>query len=192
MPVFQLDALVDKLSCLGVNCRIGNFKSDISPARAPYFERWLSNIRGGFVKIADGNIDYIGVEDIMRLGPFFNIYCLIENDHIAENDDNAHSLLEAVPYYRLRGGKVIKMGWSGGVLAGVLEKDKELYEQFARKVMDEEVRKISVRPVNFACVIETRAWEPAGLASAFGVIDRIAFNAKELLKQVHLGEDIGI
>lgn len=55
--------------------------------------------------------------------------------------------------------------------------------------MKEEVRNISIKVANYACVIETRAWEPVGLTSIYKIIDRIGSNVKELLKQVHLGDD---
>ena len=55
--------------------------------------------------------------------------------------------------------------------------------------MKEEVRKISVRVANYACIVETRVWEPSGLASIYDVIDRIGLNVRELLKRIHLGDD---
>ena len=115
MPVFQVCEFVDELHLLGVNCKIGNLISDISDARRAYFERWLSNL-GGFIKIFNGNIDYIGIEEVVRIGPFFDVYCLIENQYITENDDNAHKLLDAYPYFNLRKGIICKLGWSGGCL----------------------------------------------------------------------------
>ena len=71
----------------------------------------------------DENIDYIGIEDIVRIGPFYNIYCLIENQEITESDDNCSNLLCANPYFNLHNQKVIKLGWSGGVLADILTND---------------------------------------------------------------------
>ena len=56
--------------------------------------------------------------------------------------------------------------------------------------MKEEVRKISVKVADYACIIETRVWEPTGLADIYELVDRIGLNVKELLKQVHLGDDI--
>jgi hypothetical protein len=190
MPVFQVCEFVDELHLLGVNCKIGNLISDISDARRAYFERWLSNL-GGFIKIFNGNIDYIGIEEVVRIGPFFDVYCLIENQYITENDDNAHKLLDAYPYFNLRKGIICKLGWSGGVLAEILTKDKMLCNSFADNIIKEEMREISIKATNFACIIQTRTWEPAGLASIYEVVDRIGLNIRELLKQIHLGEDRG-
>jgi hypothetical protein len=80
------------------------------------------------------------------------------------------------------------MGWSGGVIADALAKDTILSEEFARNIMKEEVKGITVKAANYCCIIETRAWEPAGLASAFATIDRIAHNIRRLVKTIHLGE----
>jgi hypothetical protein len=84
---------------------------------------------------------------------------------------------------------VTELGWSGGVLADVLTKDVVLYDSFVKSIMKEEVRNISIKVANYACIIETRAWEPVGLTSIYKIIDRIGSNVKELLKQVHLGDD---
>jgi hypothetical protein len=187
MPVFQLSALVDALQEQGFSCRAGSMELDVHPMKRPYFERWLSN-RDGFLRLTSGNVDFVGIEDVMRMGPFYNVYCLVENDFIIEADDNAHKLLDAAPYFQLRNGKVANMGWSGGVIADTLAKDTTLSEEFARNVMKEEVKRITVRPANYCCIIETRAWEPAGLASAFRTIDRIAHDIRRLVKTIHLGE----
>lgn len=187
MPVFQLDALVDALEEQGFSCRAGSMELDVHPMKRPYFERWLSN-RDGFLRLTSGNVDFVGIEDVMRMGPFYNVYCLVENDFIIETDDNAHKLLDAAPYFQLHNGKVASMGWSGGVIADTLAKDTVLSEEFARNVMKEEVKRITVRPANYCCIIETRAWEPAGLASAFATIDRVAHNIRRLVKTIHLGE----
>ena len=187
MPVFPLSALVDKLAGIGYSCKAGSLASDVNSARRPYLERWLSN-RDGFVRMLSGNVDYIGIEEVVRMGPFYNVYCLVENNFIVDTDDNAHGLLDASPYYELYNGKVTSMGWSGGVVADVLAKDAELSEQFAAGVMNEEVKKITLKAANYCCVIETRAWEPAGLASAFAIVDRIAYDVRKLIKAIHLGE----
>jgi hypothetical protein len=187
MPVFQLGSLIGALEEQGFSCRAGSMELDVHPMRRPYFERWLSN-RDGFLRIASGNVDFVGIEDVMRMGPFYNVYCLVENDFIFENDDNAHKLLDASPYFQLHNGKVASMGWSGGVIADMLAKDAVLSEEFARNVMKEEVKAITVKAANYCCIIETRAWEPAGLASAFKTIDRIAHNIRRLVKTIHLGE----
>jgi hypothetical protein len=95
----------------------------------------------------------------------------------------------ASPYFNLHNGRVIKLGWSGGILADILTGDNTLYGYFIKNIMKEEVRKISVKVANYACIVETRVWEPSGLASIYEVIDRIGLNVKELLKRVHLGDD---
>jgi hypothetical protein len=187
MPVFQLSSLVDALEKQGFNCRTGSMELDVHPMKRPYFERWLSN-RDGFLRLMSGNVDFVGIEDVMRMGPFYNVYCLVENEFVIEADDNAHKLLDAAPYFQLHNGKVASMGWSGGVIADTLAKDTVLSEQFARNIMKEEVKGITVKAANYCCIIETRAWEPAGLASAFATIDRIAHNISRLVKTIHLGE----
>lgn len=180
--------LVEQLTSIGINCKIGNPISDINNARKPYFERWLLN-RDGFLTLNNENIDYIGIEEVVRLGPFYNVYCLIENQRLSEKDDSSYNLLSANPYYRLRNGKVITLGWSGGLLADILTQDISLCDSFAANIVKEEIRKLSVKVVNFACIIETHTWEPNGLVSIYPVIDRIGLNIKRLLKQIHLGED---
>ena len=187
MPVFQLSSLVDALEEQGFSCRAGSMELDVHPMKRPYFERWLSN-RDGFLRLMSGNVDFVGIEDVMRMGPFYNIYCIVENDFVIEADDNAHKLLDASPYFQLHNGKVANMGWSGGVIADALAKDTVLSEEFARNIMKEEVKGITVKAANYCCIIETRAWEPAGLASAFATIDRIAHNIRRLVKTIHLGE----
>ena len=189
MPVFQLSALINALQEQGFSCRAGSIELDVHPMKRPYFERWLSN-RDGFLRVASGNVDFLGVEDVMRMGPFYNVYCLVENDFIVETDDNAHKLLDAAPYFQLHNGRVEKMGWSGGVIANMLAKDTVLSEEFSRNVMKEEVKGITIKSANYCCIIETRAWEPAGLAAAFTTIDRIAHNIRMLVKTIHLGEHV--
>src|SRR5437868_9980480 len=140
MPIFQIRELVNQLFLRGINCNEGNALLDIPAAFRPYFERLLFH-RDGFVRMYDENIDYIGIEDIVRMGPFYNVYCLIQNQHIIENDNNAFKLFCANPYFDLREGKVIKLGWSGGVLADILTKDIILCDSFAKDIMKEEIRK---------------------------------------------------
>jgi hypothetical protein len=183
-----MENLVEELCSAGINCKIGKMQIDIPAALRPYFERWLLN-RDGFLKIYDQNIDYIGVEDVVRMGPFFNVYCVVEDQHIIENDENIFKLLCASPYFNLRNGRVTKLGWSGGILADILTGDNILYGYFTKNIMKEEVRKISVKVANYACIVETQVWEPSGLASIYDMIDRIGLNIKELLKRVHLGDD---
>jgi hypothetical protein len=188
MPIFQMKELAHQLFSLGIYCKVGNMVLDIPSSLRPYFERWLYH-RDGFLKMYDTNIDYIGIEDIVRMGPFYNVYCLIQNQHIIENDNNAFKLFCANPYFDLHEGKVTKLGWSGGVLADILTKDVILCDSFAKDIMKEEIRKISVKVADYACIVETRIWEPSGLASIYQVIDRIGLNVKELIRQIHLADD---
>src|SRR5262245_51861770 len=173
MPTFQLSSLIDALEEHGFRSRAGSMELDVHPMKRPYFERWLSN-RDGFLKLLTGSVDFLGIEEVVRMGPFFNIYCMVENQSIIDADDNAHDLLDASPYFQLHNGKVASMGWSGGVIADTLAKDTLLFEEFTRNLMKEEVKGIRVKASNYCCVVETRAWEPSGLASAFSIIDRVA------------------
>jgi hypothetical protein len=160
---------------------------DVHPTKRPYFERWLSN-RDGFIRMMSGSIDFVGIEEVMRMGPFYDIYCIVENDFIVDTDENAHKLLDAAPYYTLSNGKVINMGWSGGVIANMLAKDVVLSKDFARNIMKEELKRITIKAANYCCIIETQAWEPTGLASAFPAIDLIGYNIRQLVKRIHLGD----
>ena len=187
MPVFQLSALVRALEEQGFSCRIGNLKLDVDQKKRPYFERWLFN-RDGFIRLMSSNVDFVGIEEVVRMGPFYDIYCLIENDFIVDTDDNAHKLLDAAPYYNLSNGKVTNMGWSGGVIANMLAKDAILSKEFVKNIMKEELKMIMLKAANYCCIIETQAWEPAGLASAFKALDRIAYNVRQLIQTIHLGE----
>jgi hypothetical protein len=187
MPLFPLNILVQALEDRGFSCRIGSIDLDVHPKKRPYFERWLSN-RDGFVRLLSGNIDFVGIEEVMRMGPFYDIYCLVENDFIVDTDDNAHKLLDAAPYYTLSNGKVINMGWSGGVIANMLAKDTTLSNDFTINIMKEELKRITIEAANYCCVIETQTWEPAGLAEVFSAIDRIGYNVRQLLKRIHLGD----
>ncbi len=187
MPPFPLSILVQALEDRGFSCRIGSIDLDVHPKKRSYFERWLSN-RDGFVRILSGNIDFVGIEEVMRMGPFYDIYCLVENDFIVDADDNAHKLLDSAPYYTLSNGKVINMGWSGGVIANMLAKDTALSNDFTGNIMKEELKRLTIEAANYCCVIKTQAWEPIGLAEAFSAIDRIAYNARQLLKRIHLGD----
>ena len=187
MPLFPLNILVQALEDRGFSCRIGSIDLDVHPKKRPYFERWLSN-RDGFVRLLSGNIDFVGIEEVMRMGPFYDIYCLVENDFIVDTDDNAHKLLDAAPYYTLSNGKVINMGWSGGVIASMLAKDTILSNDFTINIMKEELKRITIEAANYCCVIETQTWEPAGLAEVFSAIDRVGYNVRQLLKRIHLGD----
>jgi hypothetical protein len=187
MPIFQLSSLVIALEEQGFSCRIGSIAQDVHPMKRPYFERWLSN-RDGFLTVASGNVDFVGIEDVVRMGPFYNVYCIVENDFIVDTDDNAHKLFDVAPYFQLHNSKVVSMGWSGGAIANMLDNDTILSEEFARNIMKEEVKKITVKAENYCCIIETRAWDPSGLALAFKTIDRIAYDIRHLVKSIHLGE----
>ena len=72
MPLFPLSTLVQALGERGFSNRIGNMELDVHPMKRPYFERWLSN-RDGFVRVISGNIDFVGIEEVMRMGPFYNV-----------------------------------------------------------------------------------------------------------------------
>ena len=182
-----MSALVQALEEQGFSSRIGNMDPDVHLMKRPYFERWLSN-RDGFVRILSGSIDFVGIEEVVRMGPFYDIFCLVENDFIFDTDDNAHNLLDAAPYYTLSSGKVINMGWSGGVIANMLAKDAVLSKDLATNIMKDELKSIMIKAANYCCVIETQAWDPAGLASAFPAIDRIGYNVRQLIKTIRLGD----
>jgi hypothetical protein len=186
LPVFALEALVDALVAIGYACRPGS-KVDIRSDRWPYFERWLQN-RDGFVTMESGNIDFIGIEEVVRMGPFFNVYCLVGNDSLSGADDNAHNLLDASPYFELYRGHPKNLGWSGGVLSNLLATDSELSAEFAKNLIKEECRRINIVAHDYCCIIETSVWDPSGLAMVFGIMDRIAMHARKLIKQVHFGE----
>ncbi|MER3407600.1 MAG: hypothetical protein C4292_02040 [Nitrososphaera sp.] len=185
MPVFPLDKLAEALAGLGYPCRPGDLRADVRP------DRRLSN-RDGFVTMETGNINYIGIEEVVRMGPFFNVYFLIENDSLADNDMNAHNMMDASPYYQLHNGRPSQLGWSGGVLAALLTQDAELAAELAKNIVREEAKRINVRARDYCCVIETGAWDPAGIASVFGIVDRIGAHARKLLKQVHYGEGMEV
>ncbi|MEO9363746.1 MAG: hypothetical protein ABI348_07590 [Nitrososphaera sp.] len=187
MPIFAIDALVEALAALGYACKAGA-RSDIRPDRWPYYERWLQN-RDGFVTMESGHVDFIGIEEVVRMGPFFNVYCLVGNDSLSGSDDNAHNLLDASPYFDLHRGRPKNLGWSGGVLSNLLAKDAELSAELAKNIMKEECKRINIRAHNYCCVVETSVWDPDGLASVFGIMDRAAMHARKLMKQVHFGEN---
>jgi hypothetical protein len=189
MPVMRNDEIVTLLMENGVSSRIGNFLSDVEEFYRPYFERWLMN-RDGFITILSGNIDYVGSEEIMRFGPFHNMYCLIYNIRLMESDVNHGMLLNASPFYRLIDGNVDEFGWSGSVLAERLNNDEGFCRAVRKKILNEEVRSISVRVVNYACLIESTAWDPVGFVSAFLIIDEIGGIVRNLLANIHLGEKV--
>jgi hypothetical protein len=107
-----------------------------------------------------------------------------------ETDVNHGMLLNAAPFYRIIDGIVDELGWSGSVLAERLNKDERLYRAVRKKILNEEVRSISVRVVNYACLIESKAWDPVGFVSAYLIIDEIGGIVRNLLTNVHLGEKL--
>lgn len=185
----RIDEIITLLVENGIRSRIGNILSDVGEPYRPYFGQWLMN-RDGFLTLLDGNIDFIGSEEVVRFGPFHNMYSLICNMHLIEADRNHGMLLNASPFYRIIDGNVDEVGWSGSVLAERLNNDEGLYLAVRQKILDEEVRSISVRVVNYACLIESRAWEPKGFVSAFLIINKIGGIVRSLLSNVHLGEKV--
>jgi hypothetical protein len=187
MPVFQIDSLIDGLLSTGVNCRRGMLKSDVEKELQPYYERWLCN-RDGFVKIDDSSIDYIGIEEVMRMGPFFDIFCLVKNLNITDSDRNAHELVSCYPQFIFRNGKIISLGWTGGLLSHFLARDDIIFRSIDHIPAGEEFAKLFVRAADFCCIIQTQVWEPIGLVSIYPLIAQIGCNIENLLKLVHLGE----
>jgi hypothetical protein len=187
MPIFQMDSLIYELQSAGVSCRRGVLDSDVERKLQPYYERWLCN-RDGFVKVDSSSIDYIGIEDVMRMGPFYNIYCLLKNQSIIESDQNAHDLVSCYPRFMFRNGKIIYLGWTGGLLSHYLAKDDAISELIAGIPPGEEFAKLFVRAADFCCVIQTQVWDTLGLILVYPLISRIGNNIRDLLKLVHLGE----
>jgi hypothetical protein len=189
MPILQLSEIINMLRALGIQSRVGVMESDIDELYKPYYEQWLGN-RDGFIKILTGNIDYVGTEEIMRLGPFHNMYCLIHNSHLMETHPDHPKLLNALPYYKLNKGKVNEIGWNGSILAERLNKDNILCSRISRNIVDEEVRSISIRVVNYGCLIQTKVWDPKGFVTIYDIIDSIGKSVKNLLEEIHIGEEI--
>ena len=189
MPILQLGEIINMLRALGIQSRVGVMESDIDELYKPYYEQWLAN-RDGFIKILTGNIDYVGTEEIMRLGPFHNMYCLIHNSHLMETHPDHPKLLNALPYYKLNKGKVNEIGWNGSILAERLNKDNILCSRISRNIVDEEVRSISIRVVNYGCLIQTKVWDPKGFVTIYDIIDSIGKSVKNLLEEIHIGEEI--
>lgn len=187
MPIFQIDSLIDGLSHTGVLCRRGTLACDVDETLRPYYERWLCN-RDGFVKVDDSSIDYIGIEEVMRMGPFFDIFCLLRNLSIIDSDRNAHELVSCYPQFIFRSGKIVSLGWTGGLLSHYLAKDDSISECISNIPAGEEFAKLFVRAADFCCIIQTQVWEPIGLISVYPLISQIGNNIKDLLKLVHLGE----
>jgi hypothetical protein len=189
MPILQLGEIINMLRALGIQSRVGVMESDIDKLYKPYYEQWLEN-RDGFIKILTGNIDYVGTEEIMRLGPFHNMYCLIHNSHLMETHPDHPKLLNALPCYKLNKGKVDEIGWNGSILAERLNKDNILCSRISRNIVDEEVRSISIRVVNYGCLIQTKVWDPKGFVTIYDIIDSIGKSVKNLLEEIHIGEEI--
>lgn len=189
MPILQLGEIINMLRALGIQSRVGVMESDIDELYKPYYEQWLAN-RDGFIKILTGYIDYVGTEEIMRLGPFHNMYCLIHNSHLMETHPDHPKLLNALPCYKLNKGKVDEIGWNGSILAERLNKDNILCSRISRNIVDEEVRSISIRVVNYGCLIQTKVWDPKGFVTIYDIIDSIGKSVKNLLEEIHIGEEI--
>jgi hypothetical protein len=171
----------------GTLSTIGNFEFDVDEFYKPYYERYLRN-RDGFLKMINGSIDFVGSEDIMRLGPFHNLYSLVCNTNLMETDLNHSRLLDTVPFYTLRNGEAVDFGWSGSILAERLNSDINLSSAVKDRLPDEEVTSILVKVSNYACIIESRAWDPIGFVGVHPIIEHIAKNVKRLLNDIHLGD----
>jgi hypothetical protein len=137
-----------------------------------------------------GSIDYVGSEDVVRMGPFYNIYCLVQNQNLVENDGNHQDLLNSKLYYSLTDGFVKEAGWSGSVLASRLTSDQRITDFLFQGLKSEVTRTISVRVVNMACLIECRIWHPREFVFLYELLDNIARNIQELLSDVHFGEEM--
>ena len=189
MPILQIKEIIDLLGLEEIKCRIGKFDSDIPAIYKSYYEKWLAN-RDGFILMLSGSIDFIGSEDVVRMGPFHNIYCLVQNQHLAENDLNHQNLLNCKLWYHIADGIVKQAGWSGSILAERLTKDERISKFLFQNLMSEVTRTISVRVVNLACLIECRIWHPREFVFLYEILDGIALNIQDLLGDVHLGEKI--
>jgi hypothetical protein len=189
LPILQIKEIIDLLGLEEIKCRIGKFDSDIPTIYKSYYEKWLAN-RDGFILMLSGSIDFIGSEDVVRMGPFHNIYCLVQNQHLAENDLNHQNLLNCKLWYHIADGIVKQAGWSGSILAERLTKDERISKFLFQNLMSEVTRTISVRVVNLACLIECRIWHPREFVFLYEILDGIALNIQDLLGDVHLGEKI--
>ena len=189
LPILQIKEIIDLLGLEEIKCRIGQFDTDISPRYRPYFEKWLAN-RDGFIRMLSGSIDYVGSEDVVRMGPFHNIYCLVQNHHLIENDFNHQNLLNSKLWYSLTNGVVNEAGWSGSILASRLNKDQRISNFLLQHLKSEVTRTISVRVVNLACLIECRIWHPREFVFLYEILDNIAMNIEHLLWDLHVGEKI--
>ena len=189
MPILQINEIIDLLGLDDIKCRIGRYDSDIPQRYRPYFEKWLGN-RDGFIRMLSGSIDYVGSEDVVRMGPFHNIYCLVQNQYLVENDLNHQNLLNSKLWYSLTDGVVDEAGWSGSILASRLTKDHRNSSFLFQSLKSEVTRIVSVRVVNMACLIECRIWHPREFVFLYEFLDNIAINIQDLLSEVHVGENM--
>lgn len=189
LPILQIKEIIDLLGLDEIKCRIGKFDTDVPALYKPYYEKWLSN-RDGFILMLSGSIDYIGSEDVVRMGPFHNIYCLVQNQYLVENDLNHQNLLNCKLWYSLTDGIVRQAGWSGSILAERLTKDEVIGKFLFQNLKSEVTRTISVRVVNLACLIECKIWHPREFVFLYEILDSIALNIQILLGDVHVGEKI--
>lgn len=189
LPILQIKEIIDLLGLDDIECRIGRYDSDIPQRYRPYFEKWLGN-RDGFIRMLSGSIDYVGSEDVVRMGPFHNIYCLVQNQYLVENDLNHQNLLNSKLWYSLNDGVVDEAGWSGSILASRLTKDQHNSNFLFQSLKSEVTRTVSVRVVNLACLIECRIWHPREFVFLYEFLDNIAVNIQDLLSEVHVGENM--
>jgi len=189
LPILQIKEIIDLLGLDDIKCRIGRYDSDIPQRYRPYFEKWLGN-RDGFIRMLSGSIDYVGSEDVVRMGPFHNIYCLVQNQYLVENDLNHQNLLNSKLWYSLTDGVVDEAGWSGSILASRLTKDQRNSNFLFQSLKSEVTRTVSVRVVNMACLIECRIWHPREFVFLYEFLDNIAINIQDLLSEVHVGENM--
>jgi hypothetical protein len=189
LPILQIKEIIDLLGLDDIKCRIGRYDSDIPQRYRPYFEKWLGN-RDGFIRMLSGSIDYVGSEDVVRMGPFHNIYCLVQNQYLVENDFNHQNLLNSKLWYSLNDGVVDEAGWSGSILASKLTKDQHNSNFLFQSLKSEVTRTVSVRVVNLACLIECRIWHPREFVFLYEFLDNIAMNIQDLLSEVHVGENM--
>ena len=189
LPILQIKEIIDLLGLDDIECRIGRYDSDIAQRYRPYFEKWLGN-RDGFIRMLSGSIDYVGSEDVVRMGPFHNIYCLVQNQYLVENDLNHQNLLNSKLWYSLNDGVVDEAGWSGSILASRLTKDQHNSNFLFQSLKSEVTRTVSVRVVNMGCLIECRIWHPREFVFLYEFLDNIAMNIQDLLSEVHVGENM--
>lgn len=186
MPILQIKEIIDLLGLDDIKCRIGQYDSDIPQKYKPYFEKWLGN-RDGFIRMLSGNIHYVGSEDVVRMGPFHNIYCLVQNQNLIENDENHQNLLNSKLCYSMSEGRVNEVGWSGSILALRLTEDQRIRNFLFKALKTEVTRTVLVRVVNMACLIECRIWHPREFVFLYEFLDNIALNIHELLSEVNFG-----